>query len=82
MQKLPTLKIKEENPDEVIEIDESRLIAVPYVDVQHNGTPILYSHTNARFGGNAYALSKDYEWVIGIDEQGTQILVPLEKESK
>ncbi len=74
MNNLPILKIKENNSVDVIKIDEDRLTALGEFDVLHR--------VGGRFGGNAYQLANNFEWIIGVDEEGVQILVPLRKESE
>jgi len=70
--KLKKLVIKEVDPEsEVIEIDRDRL-----VDCK---TMQLEVRAQGEFKGKAYYLDTLYDWEIGYDSDGAQILVRLKK---
>jgi len=64
------------------EIDESRLVEVektcsePF-NIDGSGTKIGVAY--GQLGNHAIALSCDYEWVLGKDDTGMIVVVPLKK---
>jgi hypothetical protein len=75
------LRIKPKNPEytkDLLEIPEDRLVTVegtilttPFMDIRDRSSP---------FHRKAIYLSDNYDWVLGLDDDGrTQLLVPLKK---
>ena len=79
---LPRLRIRPKpkayNADVVIDvvIEEDRLVYVPPF---FNKQPYMQQRASGPFGGCAVCLDTGYDWVLGVDEGGSTVLVPLKK---
>jgi hypothetical protein len=76
MQKL-TIKKKEED---VLEIDPERLVEIQLGTMGfHLDSDRISTRSGGKFYERALFLPDGYDYVIGVDELGSQILVPLKK---
>lgn len=80
--KYQKLELKEKEPEDAGVIDADRLLDVQedvYAEVDGNSLA-LQDRTFGEFAGKSFYLSKQYDWVIGEDDHGETVLVPLRKE--
>lgn len=74
------LRIKRKNED-VLEIPEDLLVEVDTVFPSFcSGVAQFYSRGSSNFKNRSFFLDEEYNWVIGRDDSGQLILVPLKKE--
>jgi hypothetical protein len=74
--------------DDVIEIDEGRLINVGIDDYDFyrdylsypKGHIVCYRSHGGNFKNQSFALAKEFDWVIVNDDTGCLCLIPLKKE--
>ena len=76
------LVVKKRDKDDTYKIDEDRLVSIDgrcNID-DERGSPLVQK----RYGGSfkdkgLYLNDHDYDWVIGMDNEGMLVLVPLRK---
>jgi len=72
---------KTERKPMFIEVDAERLIEVEGQGQSlQSGIRILEERAGGELAGKAFWLNPNYEWVLGEDEEGNIVLVPLRKE--
>jgi len=76
------LKKKEKEKGDTIEIDEDRLMDVSIEDgvfMVNGDIGAVQVRGGGDFKGEALYLSSYYDWVLGIDDLGVPVLVPLKQ---
>ena len=81
--KYKKLEVKRKHKDGVIEIDEDKL--VDSVSMEHGSADVdgeigvVQVRGAGDFEDKGFFLSGNYDWVLGVDNMGIQVLVPLKK---
>lgn len=82
MKKIRVVMKKEE--EGVLDVDEERLVDTRKFDGKITSKGSMGFLITNRIGGslqdNSFFLDRNYDWVLGKDNEGTVVLVPLKKE--
>jgi len=80
LKKLQIIEEIKHDPN-VIMIKKDRLLNTGYnVYYANNPTPSIQSRNDGSFKSRAFYLDPSYDWILGKDNEGITILVPLIKE--
>lgn len=77
----PIVTIKRINSVAKIEVDEGRMIDVPnFTSTSKDGKCLMQTRSSGEFRFKSYYLGRELDWVIGKDDEGETILIPLKRE--